>query len=716
MTRIFATKKLLSIFIIGLFITNFIYISFIQSASSLTLKPELSSPESNAIYGSNPYTGVNCTKLGEYDSNIGKSIYDFSAAEFSNKKVAYISTEDGILVYDYSDPNNPEYVTEVVFDFNFLDSSLIAFNNLLFVGSLFSGMAIIDFSNLRNPQILFNDQINNTNQIYDIIIKNDILYGREYQGFVILNISDMSSPKFLSTYEGLFGTKTNSFYIDDDHAFLIYDQYFEIVDISDSNNPVQLAIYSLPYLNGSFMDIHVLGEIVYAVTTGGQLLAIDYYCMCPPILVGYSTDSSKSFNQISICESLAYVLDQETGIHVFDIYNPTEITLISRNYDEGDYETLFLISDYLFLYDSENGIKVYSLLDHQNPDFISIYYIEGKGLDIAISGNSVLIANGHSGLEIYSINAFNKPKLRSRILSDKYCRFVQIKDKLAYVYTTSPEEGDIHIIDFSDLDTPVLLQTENVLMYTDNYLRGPSSIQVCDDFLIASYKKRHISNPEILRVYDLTTKTNFDFVDQIEPGYFRHFTYQSNYLYLVNYASLTLYSYNPQNLSLVSQITSDTYSDFLTIYVIDNYAFVSAYDDTIVFNISDSLSLFETFRFSQIPYLAGMGYSQIVVSSDIIYALTGDTFYFINFEDRNSPYLEGIFSCDEYLTSFVVSENKVYLSAVEVNLEIVQLNRFIKPRVIIIVAPIASVVVISGIAVLVLILRRRKIKKQAIQN
>ncbi len=261
------------------------------------------------------------------------------------------------------------------------------------------------------------------------------------------------------------------------------------------------------------------------------------------------------------------------------------------------------------------------------------------------------------------------------------------------------------------------MQTESLSVEINGQIRYPSFFQICDDFFIVSYSKQHIFNPEILRVYDLTTKTNFDLVDVIEPGYFEHFDYQNNYLHLIDSTNLTIYSYKPQNSTLISQTAHNLSAPIYNFHVTNNYTFVSTEFDTHVFNITNPITPIEIFRFTGITPYTQYGFSDVVISDDIIYALDrGNCLYFINFEDRTSPYLEGIFSCDELLTSFDVSENKVYLSAIEVNLEIVQLDRFIKPRLIIIIASIVSVVVISGIAVMVLVLRRRKIKKQAIQN
>ncbi len=717
--RIISTKKF-SIILILLFATNFLYTSIIPSITGIALKQVFSTPDSDSIYGDNSYTGVNCTKLNEYDSNIGKTIWDFSAAEFSNKKVAYISTGNSILAFDFSDHNKPKYISTIDFGYSNYIYNIDAINNLLIVDFSYTGIAIIDFSNLKKPQIIFNGQISNVSNLDDCIIKDDILYGRDWNALILLDISTISSPKYLNKYEGTITNFTSivSIYLENDYVYLMYDDSFEIVDISDFTAPVQLGIFnSTNNINGTFTDISVSGNIAYTVTTGGQVFAIDCSDPSNPSLLDYSMDNTTIFNQINIVESLAYVLDQKTGIHVFDIYNPTEITLISRDYNAGNYRTQQLISDYLFLFNINEGIEIYSLLDHQNPTFVSIYLLSGCGYDVAISGKTVLIANGFSGLEIYHINNFDKPIFRSRILSGKHCIFVQIRGELAYVYSDNDWEANVHIVDFSDLENPVLLQTESILVEINNLKRDPFFIQVCGDFLIASYSVIPWYSPKILRVYDLSTKTNFELVEQIELGYFFNFAYKNNNLYLIDSENFSIFSYEPYNLSLISQTPLNLVSYIYNFHISDNFAFVSTVSDTHVFNITNPFSPVETFRFSQIALHSKRGYKEVIVSADIIYVLErnyvsgsrGSNLYFINFEDRNSPYLEGIFSCNESITSFVVSENKVYLSALEVNLEIVQLTRFIIQRGIIILVITGSFV--FGIAALTLILRRRKIRR-----
>ena len=98
-TNQFYRKKTLSYLVVILLLGNFIYFS----VSLSYLSEESLNSDQNSQDEFNFYKGVNCTKLGEYDSNYGNP-YEIFIAEHFSRTLAFIRESYGILVVDISDP------------------------------------------------------------------------------------------------------------------------------------------------------------------------------------------------------------------------------------------------------------------------------------------------------------------------------------------------------------------------------------------------------------------------------------------------------------------------------------------------------------------------------------------------------------------------------------------------------------------------------------
>ena len=120
------SKKIFSLMIVVLFIGNFFSLTI---TLSFTIEGS-STPIQDASEDFNPYNGLNCTKLGEYDSNYGQPL-DMFIAEHSTRTLSFIIDSNGILILDITQPENPLYVEHLFQQVYFYD--IYVSDNLLFL-------------------------------------------------------------------------------------------------------------------------------------------------------------------------------------------------------------------------------------------------------------------------------------------------------------------------------------------------------------------------------------------------------------------------------------------------------------------------------------------------------------------------------------------------------------------------------------------------------
>ncbi len=235
---------------------------------------------------------------------------------------AYVSNNDGVVVIDIHNHNDPIRVTQIQFDHGAFGLEVI--NDTLYVGALSEGLAIVDISTPLSPEIL--EVHSSVDGIQNLFVTGNHVYVVKLSGILqIIDISDSSDPSILSSLE--VGSYCLDVFVIGDVAYVADSDGLVVVDVSDPTSPD--AIRTVPYTNSAF-DISVYEETLY--------LGCHYM-----------------------------------GVRILDISSPEDPAFLSSYNEIGEIYGVFGNGECLALADLLEGAKLLNVTDPENPTLIAEY-------------------------------------------------------------------------------------------------------------------------------------------------------------------------------------------------------------------------------------------------------------------------------------------------------------------------------------------------------
>ena len=255
---------------------------------------------------SNPY---NPQKLGNFSNNK----YDFYDIELKNNICYAVTSENGLISLDVSDPGNIEILDSIGGYLMNFSNRIDIYDNIAYVAN---GLVGLDIYNTTNPlDLKFLNNYPSDGICYDVKIRNGYAFiAKGYKGIEILNISDLNDIKSISRYGGNYNNS---------HSIAFYGNYLLIADRFDG------------------MEI------------------LDISNLFNPQKIGYYNDTYNRAMDIEVVDNLAIVSDVKDGIEIINItdpYNPFEIVNFTDDYNQ----TLGCAASSRFIYiaDSHDGMQI----------------------------------------------------------------------------------------------------------------------------------------------------------------------------------------------------------------------------------------------------------------------------------------------------------------------------------------------------------------------
>lgn len=701
-------KKTLSFFVVILLLGNFI--AFTTSLGHVSEESLNSEQKSQDEF--NFYKGVNCTKLGEYDSNYGVP-YEMIIAEHSFRTLAFVRENYGILVVDISDPEQPFFVNHY-FERESFSAFHVSDNYLYLVNNSYN-LLIYNIQDLSNPLLTFNGFIEKPYDFSDLFVQDDILYaGVRYEGLAIYNLSFPWNPQFISQYRhDLYIDYFFDFVIRDNFAFLCRGNVFQIVNLTDIHNPNVSGVFIADWTYADFRNIFISDDKAVICADDGYFYILNISDLTNPTQITYIWDYSHYFRGFYLDGSIGYLLSFYEGLSLINLTNLPHIEYIHKEYNRGNYQSLGFHDGHPILLDSQEGIEIYKVNEDYSTELISRFWDGGFGVDVVVSENHAYVANSNNGLEIYKIRNSLTPEFRSRINLGSSCRNVYVNENLAYVI--DHDQDYLYTIDVSNKRKPKILSYQDMRIEIDNSTYYPSNFEFSGDQALVSY----YGASRYLAFLDLSNSSGFQ-VSELLPveAYIYDIAYNPPYLYLLlDSRSFSIYHKNESETewNLLTNTDIDIYTWGFS--VSENFVFFAGTNNLRIFDISNPLAPTETAVFYGFNNTYD-GYDVVVVESDIAYLIGENNrdLHILNVQDKEHPYIEGTFSCNETLIDLFVKDDVVYLTGSLVNLEIIQLDRFISLLNYVIYTPIAGIAALIGVPIIIVVSVRARRRREAIKN
>jgi len=212
-----------------------------------------------------------------------------------------------------------------------------------------------------------------------------------------------------------------------------------------------------------------------------------------------SCNSFANANGVAISGDYAYVVDEDFGLRVVDISDPTSPALIATCNTPGASYGIAISGDYAYVADGSSGLQVISIVDPGAPTVVGSVDTPGGAYGVAISGDYACVADGSFGLHVIGVSNPASPTLMGSYDTPGSARGVVVSGDYAFVADYS---FGFLVIDVSDpglpadaggCDTPGLacgLAVSGDYAYVAD---GSSGIQIIDislpvaPHLVASY-------------------------------------------------------------------------------------------------------------------------------------------------------------------------------------------------------------------------------------
>ena len=189
---------------------------------------------------------------------------------------------------------------------------------------------------------------------------------------------------------------------------------FVILDLSDATNPQEIG--HLDLTEPSYhLDLSPDEQLVYITEQENGLKVVDVRDPSNPVIVG-TFDAAGLVRRVRISAdgSKAILLDSkwhtnpesESVLRILDVSSPSEPLLLgSYNLDEPALGlTLSSDESLAFIANSNNGIQVINIADPSNPYLAASFETEGWAYDVSLSADqqTIYVADGPTTDEVYN--------------------------------------------------------------------------------------------------------------------------------------------------------------------------------------------------------------------------------------------------------------------------------------------------------------------------
>ena len=425
-----------------------------------------------------------------------KASYSGSAIDVQNK-VAYMSYDDGLAIYDVINIDEPLLIGNLEIEGTI--SGIVVDGDIVYVANKSSGLQIINTQDLSAPVIISTLTTNST--AVDVLIDNNFAYiadgtfgltvvdienlyepvevanipisGRvskikkagnhlyitnEFNGLNVIDINDPLQPILIDSI------KTNSYALDvtivDDYAF-IADSYggLNIVDISI---PTQLKTVGTINLGGRAWSLAVLEGKAY-ICVEYSMKVVDVSNPVNYSILSSTGSNAQGMNRLDI-EGNIGVVASGGDIEFISLADPVH-PIITGEFDSGAwYDDALIRGDFAYVVEAYSGLKILDISELESPKLVGSVNTPGRATSIDIQGDYIYIADSSEGSQIINVSNVNEPILVGHVDSPN-AKGIQVVGNRAYI---ADFEAGLIIVDIDDPSNPIQLSTLSTLGQTNS--------------------------------------------------------------------------------------------------------------------------------------------------------------------------------------------------------------------------------------------------------
>ncbi len=352
----------------------------------------------------------------------------------------------GIKVIQVSDPSKPRLANSLTA--SGYARSIAAEGNVLCVGSLYDGgYQLLDISNPAAPVVASTNKYTMYNEGWNVgIFGNRGVVVDYFSGVFVLNFSDIRKPSIL----GRFFTPSSIVSASgrDNLAFAVGElSGAQTVDVSDPVRPVPLGGSSI--FRG-VQNITASGRYVY-VTDRWSIKVFDAADPAKPKPGKPLTFTEGIPRTLVIRGNTGYLTADNFGFYTVDFSNPADLKVIGSFKLSGFTYGLAVSGEFAYLANSDTGLHVLNIGKPEAPAEIAVLKLAGEPSGVAVRDTLAYVASGDEGLIIVDISKPAEPKIMGAAASDDFSSAVALDGRFAYV---ADGLAGVKKVDISDPKAP----------------------------------------------------------------------------------------------------------------------------------------------------------------------------------------------------------------------------------------------------------------------
>jgi hypothetical protein len=304
-----------------------------------------------------------------------------------------------------------------------------------------AGLAILD---VRDPE-----HIREAGRIKGDVRDVAVADGRAYlangaTGLTILDVAEPQAPRWLGSINRI-GTVTRLNY---SAGYLALENECCELMFVDAKNP------KLPKVLATHPSEHTANSFAVAqkqVLTGTEngLELIDFSAPVPDVVnIGANFGGSR---RAVIRNNILFVADWFSGLHLYDISNPTAPRHLANYHTQGSSKGVLVRGDYAFVADDDHGVQILDISQPERPRKISEVPTPGLAYTMKLVGDYLYLADHRGGFHIISVADIAHPHIIGSARTAGKAWAVDVVGNLAYV---AADSAGLLVFDVSDPKQP----------------------------------------------------------------------------------------------------------------------------------------------------------------------------------------------------------------------------------------------------------------------
>lgn len=365
----------------------------------------------------------------------------------------YLSTElpGALYVINVSDPEAPAILGSYDSPFSYVFAVELLGNAALICESF--GLRVL---NVSIPEAITEyGHFPVTGAAYDLEMDENLGYvANGSEGLVVLDLSDLTSPDEIGRFsldqqEGMrsLDHSGDRLYVLDrgwpHHGLLA-------LDVATPSEPTELCFHQ-DYGQTGVFKVH--GGIVYGASE--TMRTVDISSPATPLELAHFPDIYNLGWDMEIVWPHAYIL-QEYALGIYDVSNPEAVTTLGsfNNYPVSNRNLSVMGDSHAFVVGGDGeGLRVFDVSDPTNLTIIHVFNEGTDYWDVQVRGTLAYLASEGEGLQILDVSTPTSPVLLGSAPAAAPPRGLDVDDDKAYMMV----EGGLRIYDVSNSASPSYL-------------------------------------------------------------------------------------------------------------------------------------------------------------------------------------------------------------------------------------------------------------------